>query len=111
MDLTHIESSIERVEEFIGEPGGQQRLIEVLENLGGVRVGRNWSRKTMGFGMKTSISEEIEKDMVLKELPNNYRRLLRKFAEELVLKRPRKKTRRVDDWQRNINHTTSIICT
>lgn len=91
MDLTHIESSIERVEEFIGEPGGQQRLIEVLENLGGVRVGRNWSRKTMGFGMKTSISEEIEKDMVLKDLPNNYRRLLRKFAEELVIKRNRKK--------------------
>lgn len=41
MDLTHIESSIERMEEYIGEPGGQQRLIEVLENLGGVRVGRN----------------------------------------------------------------------
>lgn len=91
MDLTHIESSIERVEEFIGEPGGQQRLIEVLENLGGVRVGRNWSRKTMGFGMKTSISEEIEKDMVLKDLPKNYQRLLRKFAEELVIKRARKK--------------------
>lgn len=79
------------MEEFIGEPGGQQRLIEVLENLGGVRVGRNWSRKTMGFGMKTSISEEIEKDMVVKELPSNYKRLLRKFAEELVIKRPRKK--------------------
>lgn len=91
MDLTHIESSIERMEEFIGEPGGQQRLIEVLENLGGVRVGRNWSRKTMGFGMKTSISEEIEKDMVLKDLPSNYKRLLRKFAEELVIKRNRKK--------------------
>lgn len=90
-DLTHFESSIERMEEFIGEPGGQQRLIEVLENLGGVRVGRNWSRKTMGFGMKTSISEEIEKDMVIKELPTNYKRLLRKFAEELVTKRPRKK--------------------
>lgn len=91
MDLTHFETSIERMEDFIGEPGGQQRLIEVLENLGGVRVGRNWSRKTMGFGMKTSISEEIEKDMVIKELPSNYKRLLRKFAEELVIKRPRKK--------------------
>lgn len=92
MDLTHIESSIERMEEFIGEPGGQQRLIEVLENLGGVRVGRNWgSRKTMGFGMKTSLTEEIEKDMVLKDLPSNYKRLLRKFAEELVIKRNRKK--------------------
>lgn len=91
MELTHIETSIERMEEFIGEPGGQQRLIEVLENLGGVRVGRNWSRKTMGFGMKTSISEEIEKDMVVKDLPSNYKRLLRKFAEELVVKRNRKK--------------------
>lgn len=91
MDLTHIESCIERMEEYIGEPGGQQRLIEVLENLGGVRVGRNWSRKTMGFGMKTSISEEIEKDMVVKDLPSNYKRLLRKFAEELVIKRARKK--------------------
>lgn len=91
MDITHFESSIERMEEFIGEMGGQARLIEVLENLGGVRVGRNWSRKTMGFGMKTSISEEIEKDMVIKELPSNYKRLLKKFAEELVIKRHRKK--------------------
>lgn len=91
MDLTSFESSIERMEEFIGEPGGQQRLIEVLENIGGVRVGRNWSRKTMGFGMKTSISEEIQKDLVIKELPSNFKRLLRKFAEELVIKRPRKK--------------------
>lgn len=91
MELTLIETTIERMEEFIGEPGGQQRLIEVLENLGGVRVGRNWSRKTMGFGMKTSISEEIEKDMVILELPNTYKRLLRKFAEELVIKRNRKK--------------------
>lgn len=91
MDLTHFESSIERMEEFIGEPGGQQRLIEVLENIGGVRVGRNWSRKTMGFGMKTSISEEIQKDLVIKELPSNFKRLLRKFAEELVIKRQRKK--------------------
>lgn len=91
MDPTQYESNIERMEEFISEPGGQQRLIEVLENLGGVRVGRNWSRKTMGFGMKTSISEEIEKDMLIKELPTTYKRLLRKFAEELVIKRQRKK--------------------
>lgn len=91
MDLTSIESSIERMEDSISEPGGQQKLIEVLEHLGGVRVGRNWSRKTMGFGMKTSISEEIGKDLVLKNLPNEYKRLLRKFAEELVTKRPRKK--------------------
>lgn len=91
MELTNIESCIERMEDFICEPGGQQKLIEVLENLGGIRVGRNWSRKTMGFGMKTSISEEIEKDMVVKDLPSNYKRLLRKFAEELVIKRNRKK--------------------
>lgn len=91
MDPTHFESAIERMEEYISEPGGQQRLIEVLENLGGVRVGRNWSRKTMGFGMKTSISEEIEKDMLIKDLPPTYKRLLRKFAEELVIKRQRKK--------------------
>lgn len=86
-----MESSIERMEDFISEPGGQQRLIELLENLGGIRVGRNWSRKNMGFGMKTSISEEIEKDMVIKELPKDYKRLLRRFAEELVIKRARKK--------------------
>lgn len=79
------------MEDFIGEQGGQQRLIEVLENIGGIRVGRNWSRKTMGFGMKTSISEEIKKDLVIKELPSNFKRLLRKFAEELVIKRQRKK--------------------
>lgn len=91
MDVTQFESSIERMEEFISEPGGQQRLIEVLENLGGVRVGRNWSRKTMGFGMKTSISEEIKKDMVIEDLPSTYKKLLRKFAEDLVIKRQRKK--------------------
>lgn len=91
MDLTHFESSIEHMEEYISEPGGQQRLIEVLENIGGIRVGRNWSRKTMGFGMKTSISEEIKKDLVVKDLPSNFKRLLRKFAEELVIKRQRKK--------------------
>lgn len=79
------------MEDFISEPGGQQRLIEVLENIGGIRVGRNWSRKTMGFGMKSSISEEIKKDLVIKELPSNFKRLLRKFAEELVIKRQRKK--------------------
>jgi len=91
MDLTYIESSIEQMEDYIGEPGGQQKLIEVLENIGGVRVGRNWSRKTMGFGMKTSISEEIQKDVLIKELPPNYKRLLRKLAEELVIKRSRRK--------------------
>lgn len=91
MDLTHFESSIERMEEYINEQGGQQRLIEVLENIGGIRVGRNWSRKTMGFGMKTSISEEIKKDLVVKDLPSNFKRLLRKFAEELVIRRQRKK--------------------
>lgn len=51
MDLAHFESSIDRMEEFIGEPGGQQRLIEVLENIGGVRNGRNCSRKTMAFAV------------------------------------------------------------
>lgn len=85
-----MESTIEHMDEFINEPGGQQELISLLETLGGIRVGRNWSRKTMGFGMKTSITEEIEKDMVIKDLPSNNKRLLRKFTEELVLKRSRK---------------------
>lgn len=105
MDLNrNVEATIERMDDFINEPGGQQSLISVLETLGGIRVGRNWSRKTMGFGMKTSITEEIEKDMVMKELPSNNKRLLRKFTEELVLKR---KGKNLEDLM--LGRGTSII--
>ena len=76
---------IVNMDQLIDDSNGSQMMVTTLESLGGIRVGRNWSRKTMGFGMKTSINTEIEKDVIIKELPSPFKHLLKHFTKTLIL--------------------------
>jgi len=42
----------------------------------------------MGFGMKSNIHSEIEKDVIIKELPIPFKHLLKRFSKALVIDRP-----------------------
>jgi hypothetical protein len=79
---------VQHMNELLEDTNGSHVMITTLEAMGGIRVGRHWSRKTMGFGMKTNIHSEIEKDVIMKELPLAFKHLLKRFAKVLVLERP-----------------------
>ena len=78
---------VQNMNTLMEDSNGSHVMTTILEALGGIRVGRQWSRKTMGFGMKNNIHSEIEKDMIMKELPVSFKHLLKRFAKVLVLER------------------------
>ncbi|RWS16948.1 nucleolar protein 9-like protein [Dinothrombium tinctorium] len=78
---------IANMDKLLSDVNGSHVMITIMEAMGGIRVGRHWSRKTMGFGMKSNINTEIEKDIVVKELPTNFKSLLKKFSKELIIQR------------------------
>lgn len=77
----------QNLNQLMEDSNGSHVMTTILEALGGIRIGRQWSRKTMGFGMKNNIQAEIEKDMIMKELPVSFKHLLKRFAKGLVLER------------------------
>ena len=80
--------TVQHMNQLLEDTNGSHVMITVLEAMGGIRVGRHWSRKTMGFGMKTNIHSEIEKDVIMKSLPIPFKHLLKRFAKALVIERP-----------------------
>ncbi|RWS29127.1 nucleolar protein 9-like protein [Leptotrombidium deliense] len=78
---------ITNMDPLLNDVNGSHVMTTIMEAMGGIRVGRHWSRKTMGFGMKSNINTEIEKDIVVKELPGNFKVLLKKFSKELIIQR------------------------
>ncbi|XP_054164487.1 nucleolar protein 9-like [Oppia nitens] len=79
--------TIQHFNQLLEDTNGSHVMTTTLEALGGIRVGRHWSRKTMGFAMKTNIHTEIEKDVIIKELPITFKHLLKRFSKALVLER------------------------
>lgn len=47
---------ISNMNKLLNDVNGSHVMITIMEALGGIRVGRHWSRKTMGFGMKSNIN-------------------------------------------------------
>ncbi len=80
--------TVANMNELLNDTNGSHVMITILEAMGGIRVGRHWSRKTMGFGMKSNIHSEIEKDVIIKELPIPFKHLLKRFSKALVIDRP-----------------------
>lgn len=78
---------IDNMDLLLMDPNGTNVMITAMEALGGIRVGRHWSRKTMGFGMKSNINHEIEKDSVIRELPSQFKSILKKFSKKLIISR------------------------
>ncbi|XP_015790581.1 nucleolar protein 9-like isoform X1 [Tetranychus urticae] len=73
---------------ILSDGNGTHVMVTVIEALGGVRIGRHWSRKTIGFALKSSIITELEKDNVIKEIPPSFTRLMIKIAKKLIIRRP-----------------------
>ncbi|XP_053202321.1 uncharacterized protein LOC128387170 [Panonychus citri] len=76
------------MDKMLADGNGTHVMITVIEALGGVRIGRHWSRKTIGFALKSSINTELEKDNVIAELPVSFTKLLIKMAKHLIVIRP-----------------------
>ncbi|KAI2808765.1 Nucleolar protein 9 [Blomia tropicalis] len=66
---------------------GCRIVIMTIEAVGGIQIGRHWSRQNMRFGsgVKVNLQTEIEKDISFTELPSTFKHLLKRFAKSLVL--------------------------
>lgn len=78
---------LNNMDSLLKDGNGVQLLVTTVEVLGGVRVGRQWSRKTMGFAMRSSITKELEKDNVIEKIPPVFESILKKFAKKLIINR------------------------
>ncbi|CAG2107559.1 unnamed protein product [Medioppia subpectinata] len=87
--------TVQQMDQLLEDTNGSHVMITALEAMGGIRVGRHWSRKTMGFGMKTNIHTEIEKDVIIRELPAPFKHLLKRFAKALVMDRQQRELKEI----------------
>lgn len=76
--------------ELLSDISGCRMVIVVMEAIGGIRIGRHWSRQNMRFGsgVKINLQAEIEKDISFRELPSPFKHHLKRFAKSLVLELP-----------------------
>jgi len=73
------------VDSILHDLNGFHVITTVMEALGGIRVGRlHQNRKSMGFGQKTNINVEIEKDIVIKEIPSQLKSALKRLSKSIV---------------------------
>ena len=76
---------IVHIDQILNDLNGFHVASTVMEALAGIRVGRlHKNRKAMGFGQKTNINTEIEKDIVIKDLPSPLKSKLKKLAKAIV---------------------------
>lgn len=78
---------LRNLEILLRDGSGVHVMVTVIEVLGGVRVGRHWSRKTMGFAMRSSIGKELEKDNIIDQIPDSFSRILRRVTQNLIITR------------------------
>lgn len=95
---------VAHIDQILHDLNGFHVVTTVMEALGGIRVGRlHKNRKAMGFGKMSNINVEIEKDIVIKEIPSALKSMLKKLAREIV-------DRKDDELRELINgKATSII--
>ena len=77
---------IVHVDSILHDLNGFHVITTVMEALGGIRVGRlHQNRKSnLGFGQKTNINTEIEKDIVIKEIPSQLKSALKRLSKSIV---------------------------
>ena len=76
---------IAHIDLIIHDLNGFHVLTTTMEALAGIRVGRHRNRKQMGFfGQKTNVNSEIEKDIVIKELPSQLKSALKRLAKAIM---------------------------
>lgn len=78
---------LDNMDNLLRDGNGVHLMVTTVEVIGGVRVGRQWSRKTMGFAMRSSISEELEKDNLIDKIDTDFENILKKFAKQLIINR------------------------
>lgn len=81
--------------DLVDDQNGSYVVITVLEATGGIRVGRHWSRKTMGFNANLGSGADIEKDIVIKDLPPQLMKCLERFATRLIIGRRERDLREI----------------
>lgn len=62
---------VTNINAIFSDQNGYHVVTTVLEALGGIRIGRIRNKKALGFGQKTNIYTDIEKDIVIKGMKNN----------------------------------------